>query len=762
MATTRIKDLSKTATTVASDANIVIDGSSNGTQKITRDNFRQDTADAFVAAPSTYKLAPLNGVNKIDGTYLPTSGDTPKGEWNASTNSPTLADGTGTAGDYYDVTTAGTANLGSGAITYTVGDVVKYNGATWFKIDSVANILDGAATAEQGRTTLDVNSTAQDAESNGTKLLGPSVYFDGSNDVVTVADSNKLSFTTSSDLGDSSGVWTATTNSPAITDGTGTLNDNYKITVAGTVAQGASTLSIIDGVAATAGQVVYYDGAVWRLKDSDDLPFSISAWVKMENTTSTAIVSKWGSGAATREYEIGLNSSDKLYLVMRDASANPTIRLSDDALTAFKNKWTHVVVTQEASGPNASNPFSTASDGTAIYINGSLVASTATNNGSYSGMSNTTQSLRLGRSNTPLYNGHIKQVQIHNRELTASEVADLAKGNELGFADEFGGALGGVYTSDFSADANSWTASGGAALGNVDGVGGVNDTLRFQINTSGGLHFLERGSIWTAGVNQLIQFDYYIGASNSDLDGVKVWDNSGANNEVYSDYSPTKGVWKTATFVMTPANGTGFRIVATDSVGINPTDAGGDDVFYITNVKVGRAGVLADFRSDRFDSSTNKWYDLSDNAFIGTNSGATLVGREFPVTETGTWTPSITFGGGSTGIAYSYQEGVYTRTGDVVHASCIFQLSDKGSDTGDAVITGLPFLAKSASSDIFVAAFGRCANLSGLTSGIEGAILNGTSTIRLNDVGATGSSNLNNTHFTNTSILRFSATYQIQ
>lgn len=181
MATTRIKDLSKTATTVASDANIVIDGSSNGTQKIARDNFRQDTADAYVAAPSTYKLTPLNGVNKIDAAYLPTSGDTPKGEWNASTNSPTLADGTGTAGDYYDVTTAGTANLGSGAITYTVGDVVKYNGATWFKIDSVANILDGISTVDPAKTTLqiiDVGTAANEVSVNGMLNSGAWLDFD--------------------------------------------------------------------------------------------------------------------------------------------------------------------------------------------------------------------------------------------------------------------------------------------------------------------------------------------------------------------------------------------------------------------------------------------------------------------------------------------------------------------------------------------------------------------------------------------------------
>ena len=59
MANTRIKDLSNTATNVASDAFIAIDGSANGTEKISRDNLRQDTADALAAAPSTYNLAPL-------------------------------------------------------------------------------------------------------------------------------------------------------------------------------------------------------------------------------------------------------------------------------------------------------------------------------------------------------------------------------------------------------------------------------------------------------------------------------------------------------------------------------------------------------------------------------------------------------------------------------------------------------------------------------------------------------------------------------
>ena len=178
MATTRIKDLSKTATTVNSDANLVLDGNTGGTQKISRDNFRQDTADAFVAAPGTYNLAPLNsGTGKIDAVYLSSSSDTPKGAWDASTNTPTLADGSGTAGDYYDVTVAGSSDLGSGSIAFTVGDVVKYNGTVWFKIDSVANILDGVSTIDGAKTAIeipDVSTAPNEVPLNG--QLGTMAY----------------------------------------------------------------------------------------------------------------------------------------------------------------------------------------------------------------------------------------------------------------------------------------------------------------------------------------------------------------------------------------------------------------------------------------------------------------------------------------------------------------------------------------------------------------------------------------------------------
>ena len=55
-----------------------------------------------------------------------------------------------------------------------------------------------------------------------------------------------------------------------------------------------------------------------------------------------------------------------------------------------------------------------------------------------------------------------------------------------------------------------------------------------------------------------------------------------------------------------------------------------------------------------------------------------------------TWTPVLTFGGGSTGITYTTQAGQYVRVGKFVACTGLITLSSKGSSTGNAVITGLP------------------------------------------------------------------------
>ena len=58
-----------------------------------------------------------------------------KGTWNASTNNPTLADGTGAKGDYYVVSTAGTQTFGGVQLFFGTGDWIAYNGAIWQRVE---------------------------------------------------------------------------------------------------------------------------------------------------------------------------------------------------------------------------------------------------------------------------------------------------------------------------------------------------------------------------------------------------------------------------------------------------------------------------------------------------------------------------------------------------------------------------------------------------------------------------------------------------
>ena len=70
-----------------------------------------------------------------------------EGTWNASTNTPTLASGTGTSGDYYIVSVAGTTNL-DGITDWEIGDWAVFANTTWTKIDNsqVGDVTgDGAA-----------------------------------------------------------------------------------------------------------------------------------------------------------------------------------------------------------------------------------------------------------------------------------------------------------------------------------------------------------------------------------------------------------------------------------------------------------------------------------------------------------------------------------------------------------------------------------------------------------------------------------------
>jgi hypothetical protein len=62
-----------------------------------------------------------------------------KGTWNASTNTPTLASGVGTKGDYYVVSVAGNTAL-DGISNWGVGDWAVFNGSAWQRVEGGADL----------------------------------------------------------------------------------------------------------------------------------------------------------------------------------------------------------------------------------------------------------------------------------------------------------------------------------------------------------------------------------------------------------------------------------------------------------------------------------------------------------------------------------------------------------------------------------------------------------------------------------------------
>ena len=122
--------------------------------------------------------------------------------------------------------------------------------------------------------------------------------------------------------------------------------------------------------------------------------------------------------------------------------------------------------------------------------------------------------------------------------------------------------------------------------------------------------------------------------------------------------------------------------------------------------------------------------------------------------EEGSWTPSLVFNGGSSGMTYSSRYGQYTRIGRTVFFDASFNLSAKGSSTGSAVIRGLPFSGQTYGAG---GAFGF--SFTGLTGAVT--IYIAASELALYQANSGGFSTMDHTSFTNDTAIRVSGFYRV-
>jgi hypothetical protein len=220
-------------------------------------------------------------------------------------------------------------------------------------------------------------------------------------------------------------------------------------------------------------------------------------------------------------------------------------------------------------------------------------------------------------------------------------------------------------------------------------------------------------------------------------------------------------------------------------VDISRSSTGGYSTLRLSNTgasgKVYEIGVGGNAASAGYANNLYVYESTSSNLCSITNRygiglGATVpssgTGIAFPATqsassdantlddyEEGTWTPAITFGGGSTGITYGSRVGTYRKVGSLVVAQCYIGLTNKGSSTGPSNVTGFPFTSTSVS-NAYCTATTWGSNLTN-TGMIESYISPSATVVQLQQLSTAGANaNLTETNFANNTEVMVTVSYQ--
>lgn len=146
----------------------------------------------------------------------------------------------------------------------------------------------------------------------------------------------------------------------------------------------------------------------------NDLPFSISAWVKFDNRTRARVISKDVS-TSSREFLFGTDATSKANIILGTGSVNLNI-VNNTVLNT--TDWFHLVATYDGSET---------SSGLLMYVNADASSLRDDSTGTYTGMSSSGGNLEIARfaNGHSFFNGLVDEVAVFDYELTSSQVSDI-------------------------------------------------------------------------------------------------------------------------------------------------------------------------------------------------------------------------------------------------------------------------------------------------------------------------------------------------
>jgi hypothetical protein len=202
---------------------------------------------------------------------------------------------------------------------------------------------------------------------------------------------------------------------------------------------------------------------------------------------------------------------------------------------------------------------------------------------------------------------------------------------------------------------DGWTATRGTADGNIDGIGGEDNTLRLTSDVTASSHLLQKLFVFTVGRKYTVTFKYYIPSGQSNIDGIRLHALQWGEDSTFSTLDSWTAVTKTFT---APVDY--IRIYGSDGGATSFTDAGGDDVFYIKDITISEIQPYMDgnHQIEIYDSSnrmlrgvlkaagTSETLDTDLLAGLDITSGWIAVGSPATtINDANTYTANATYGG---------------------------------------------------------------------------------------------------------------------